>query len=123
MTKGQRILYVEDSDTDIEFLRMRLEDYAPDLDIIVDTAQTVEEAKLVFNHKVHQLVVLDWNLPDGNGFDVASYIRNISNQVSLIFASGALSDTMRKHANSFAPKALLEKKYDKAEIAQITNCL
>lgn len=51
----------------------------------VDVAQTVRQAYESLHKETHSLLLLDMTLPDGNGMDVCSFVRNQGNQVPIIF--------------------------------------
>lgn len=52
----------------------------------VFSAATVEEGKILFSEKNIQLIVCDITLPDGNGFDFCSYIRqDLKSDVRFMF--------------------------------------
>ena len=51
----------------------------------VDVAQTVRQAYESLHKETYSLLLLDMTLPDGNGMDVCSFVRNQGNQVPIIF--------------------------------------
>ena len=51
----------------------------------VDVAQTVRQAYESLHKETYRLLLLDMTLPDGNGMDVCSFVRNQGNQVPIIF--------------------------------------
>lgn len=51
----------------------------------VDEAQTVRQAYESLHKETYSLLLLDMTLPDGNGMDVCSFVRNQGNQVPIIF--------------------------------------
>lgn len=74
------ILLVEDD----EALAIGIEFSLKDEGYEVLRAATVEEATNKFQNEKLDLVLLDINLPDGNGYELCKYIRNSSN-VPIIF--------------------------------------
>ena len=76
-----RILIVEDDKT----ISMGLEYYLKQEDFEVEIANNFEECKKILeNNLIFSLVLLDLGLPDGNGFDVFHYIKNLKN-IPIIF--------------------------------------
>ncbi len=51
----------------------------------VDVAQTVRQAYESLHKETYSLLLLDMTLPNGNGMDVCSFVRNQGNQVPIIF--------------------------------------
>lgn len=75
-----RILLVEDD----EALALGIEFTLTDEKYAVKSVSTVKEAKSLFDSEPFDLIILDVNLPDGNGYDICRYIRQKSD-VSIIF--------------------------------------
>lgn len=72
----KRILLVDDVEFNLEFENkvIRSVMYETDLDIHIDMASNVEEAlsKIKLNNP-YDAIVIDMNLPDGNGVDIAKF--------------------------------------------------
>jgi DNA-binding response OmpR family regulator len=75
-----RILLVEDD----ESLALGIEFTLADEGYDVKLASTVAESKRLFGSDVFDVIILDVNLPDGNGYDLCKYIRAQSD-VPIIF--------------------------------------
>lgn len=75
-----RLLLVEDD----ESLALGIEFSLKDGGYAVSKAGAVEEAKKLFHLEGFDLILLDINLPDGNGYELCKYIRAISD-VPIIF--------------------------------------
>ena len=75
-----RILLVEDD----EALALGIEFTLIEENYIVQRAATVIEAKKLFDSELFDLIILDVNLPDGNGYEICKYIRDKSD-VAIIF--------------------------------------
>lgn len=69
-----RLLLVEDD----EPLAIGIEFTLKDAGYEVSRTSTVEGAKEIFEKEELQLIILDINLPDGNGYDLCKYIREKS---------------------------------------------
>jgi len=66
-----RILLVEDDPA----LRKLLKDALPESIFIIDIAETGREGLDMIVKRKPDLILLDWNLPDLNGFEVCKYIK------------------------------------------------
>jgi len=113
------ILYVEDNDGDVELLNMSLERYCPTLNIRLNVAETFAEAKTLLHANQHSAALLDWNLPDANGPDVAKFIRAQDANFPIVFLSGVFTDSQLTIAKEYKPFACLEKNYNGHFIEQI----
>lgn len=82
----KKILFVEDDDA----LGYALEFSLIDEGYNIIRACTIEDAKNFFNNDEFKLILLDVNLPDGNGYDFCKYVREKSS-VPIIFLT-ALDD-------------------------------
>ncbi len=85
-----RLLLVEDEPQMAEALTAALSRY----DIIVDHAPTLDIAENAARNNVHDVIVLDRQLPDGDGLTLLTYLRSIRSIVPVIVltAKGALAD-------------------------------
>lgn len=76
-----RILLLEDDSSLIDGLVYTLKKN----EFLVDTAQTVSEARNLLSKERYDLLLLDITLSDGSGLDVCTHIRKQGNQVPIIF--------------------------------------
>jgi DNA-binding response OmpR family regulator len=85
-----RILLVEDEDGMATALSTALKNY----DMVVDRAATLAEAEEVMAAGVHDAILLDRHLPDGDGLTLVSTLRRRSIRIPVIIltAKGELSD-------------------------------
>ena len=60
----------------------------------IDTASCVREAEGYFRHREPDMIILDINLPDGDGFSLMQKIRTVSN-VPVLFLSARDEDSDR----------------------------
>lgn len=123
MTDPVYILYVEDNEGDVELLTMAIDRYFPSLNIVLDVAETVQEAIDKFQHCKHAIALLDWNLPDGEGLDVATFIREQQSDFPIFILSGVITDEVRDKAAPYNPIACLEKDYSKGFFQGIEVCI
>jgi len=70
----KRVLVVDDVEFNLEFEQNLIMLYADEagISVEVDTATTVREAKSkIENNELYDVMVIDMNLPDGSGVDIA----------------------------------------------------
>lgn len=123
MDKLIHVLYVEDNEYDVELLLLSIERYNFNSHLVLDIAGTIAEAIDMFSVEKHAGALIDWNLPDGEGTEVAHYIRAISHTLPILFLSGALTEAHINHANQYHPKACIEKDYNKQSLQKIYQLL
>lgn len=85
-----RLLLVEDEPQMADALTTALSRY----DIVVDHAATLDLAENAVANRVHDIVVLDRQLPDGDGLTLIPYLRSLRSAIPVIVltARGALAD-------------------------------
>jgi len=123
MNKFVNVLYVEDNEGDVELMRMSIDRYCPTLNIVLDVAETVEEAKEIFHPDRHVIALIDWNLPDGEGIDVLAFIRETQDALPIFLLSGVITPEQIAAAAKYNPTACLDKDYSKAFFAAIETCV
>lgn len=77
----KRVMIVDDVDFNIEFEENVIKALMSelDVDIQIDSAYTVNEAlKLISENDVYDAMVIDMNLPDGSGVEIAKAAREKS---------------------------------------------
>ena len=100
----QRLLIVDDDPNIVAGLQALLAD-----EWEVKTAMTAREARAVFADFSPDVVLLDMNLPDGNGVDVLHDLKMYSEAVSVIMMSGvgtldSVVESMKLGAETFLQK-------------------
>lgn len=80
MTEKIKLLIVEYDET----ILFGIERFLEKQNILVYSADCIDKAKRLFNILNYDLIILDINLPAGNGFDFCSYVKSVSN-IPIIF--------------------------------------
>lgn len=85
-----RLLLVEDEPQMADALATALHQY----DIIVDHAPNLDFARSAVSEQVHDMIVLDRQLPDGDGLELIKHLRSIGATMPVIVltARGSLAD-------------------------------
>lgn len=85
-----RLLLVEDEIEMAHALRAALSRY----DFVLDHVATLQSARSAADEKIHDAVLLDRQLPDGDGIALLAYLRSIDSNVPVIVltAQSTLSD-------------------------------
>ncbi|OED35355.1 hypothetical protein AB833_30820 [Chromatiales bacterium (ex Bugula neritina AB1)] len=113
MSHTSEVLYVEDCEETVELFRLCLRRYCTDTAITLDVACTVSDAIERFTTERHVAALIDWNLPDGEGTEVAEYIHQFHKALPIIFLSAMFTDQHLLVAERYNPKACLIKDYSK----------
>src|SRR3954453_14713399 len=103
----QRLLIVDDDPNIVAGLQALLAD-----EWDVKTAMTTREARSVFADFSPDVVLLDMNLPDGNGVDVLHDLKMYSEAVSVIMMSGVATVDSVVESMKLGAETFLQKPFD-----------
>lgn len=118
----KKVLLIEDDQKLNLALQMRLKMMQFDVASAVDAVRAMDEA----NKHLPELVILDINLPGGNGFVVAERLRNNAATMTtpIIFITASEQPEFRKRASVIPNCAFLQKPFDASQLAEAVNaCL
>lgn len=95
------------------------------LGINLSIAHTIDDGVAAYDPQKHTLILIDWNLPGGDGTQVAKRIRAKYTDANIVFLSTGYSDERLSAANAFQPVACLKKDTDTANIIAelVQKCL
>lgn len=100
---GRRMLYVDDDATNTRVLRRLLR--VSGVDVELTTCHTAQGARQVLGEDRPEIVLLDYNLPDGNGVSLGREVRQRLPDVQLHLVTALtdrdLDDVMRKAGGVF----------------------
>jgi DNA-binding response OmpR family regulator len=90
MTKGgrKRVLVVDDHPPTRAIMRNILEADKADPFEVIEAATGAETLKLFESKGPFDLILLDVNLPDVDGFTICKGIRNVDDQIPIVFVTG-----------------------------------
>lgn len=80
---GARLLVVDDEPAMVRTLRTNLRGHG----FQVETAENAGEAKASYDRRAPDLVILDLNLPDGDGFEIVRHIRERSGTPIIVLSA------------------------------------
>ena len=115
---NRTILIIDDDRSLSDIIRDMLEDY----DYNVEQAYSVDEAFEVLTDRKYDLILLDINLPDGDGFMICEELRRVST-VPVIFASARTSEDDRVSGFEKGGDDYLPKPYSMKELLARVNAL
>lgn len=84
-----KILFVDDNPYDFELARRTLTKFKSSDFVYIDSVKKFYEH---FQSGVFDIIISDYNLPDGNGTDVFNYAKTIQREIPFIILSGALGE-------------------------------
>ncbi len=113
-----KILIIDDD----EDLSMILSDMLTDYGYGVTHAKNADDAFALLSDNSYHLILLDINLPDGDGFSLCRELRRVST-VPVIFASARTSETDRVEGYDIGGDDYLPKPYSMKELLAHVNAL
>ncbi len=115
--KNTEILLVEDSPSDAELMASMLADIK-EFPNHVQNVQTLSAAKQAIMSKSFDAVVLDLNLPDSNGLQTYTELRDVCNSVPIVILTGMDDREVLTHAlKNGADNYLIKDKVDGGRVA------
>lgn len=111
------VLYIDDTDADVELLRALLGQRG----IRVDAAFTGKRGISAYDPKRHAAVVIDWNLPDMEGPEVAKALLKQHGRCPIAFISGTLEEYHTVVASALRINLCFEKKMNMEHIQHISR--
>lgn len=81
-----------------------------------DIAHNVSQAREFYDNNSYQLILMDWNLPDGSGIELIKEIRGFNDNVSVLMLSGRESVDERVQALDIGADDYLCKPYSNSEL-------
>jgi len=104
-----KILVVEDSENVRQSLVKLLSRVFENIEI--DEAENISQGKEQLSKSIHDLIILDLNLPDGSGINLITQAKAISNSKVIVFSSTA-SEFIRKRALSLGADHFIDKTFE-----------
>jgi CheY-like chemotaxis protein len=93
-----RVLFVEDSDSDIAYVKHLLKLQNDKYDYIVENAPSLFEALQKLDECMYDLVLLDLNLLDASGLEVISSLHVKAPDIPILVYSGVADQQWRERA-------------------------
>ena len=111
---GIRVLLVEDHPVVIEGLQLALERHGFE---VVGAAVSAADGRRLAQEHLPEVALLDFNLPDAGGGELALWVREVSPQTAVIFLTGDESDDALLAALDAGARGFLFKTQPPAQIA------
>jgi response regulator of citrate/malate metabolism len=108
--KKLKILIVDDN----SYYTKRMMEMLIELDnvSVINTAENFEEAHILIDETEHDLILLDIQLPDGNGLDLLKIINQSSHKCEVIMVSNCSDEYYRKQSSKLGARYFLDKTRD-----------
>lgn len=121
MLRQLNILHVDDSNAIILYIKIMLME-VPSIRS-VEPAHTVAEAQEALRTKDIDVVILDINLPDGNGLELLAWIRQNYPGKSVIMFSNNSDEFFRKAAERAGADHFLDKSMEFEELISVLKTI
>jgi len=108
-SNGNNVLVVDDENAVCQIVQRMLSDEQYQ----VQTSQSVTDALRVIEQKPFDVYVMDENLPDGSGLDVAERIRSKGSEAPIILISGYDASSVASRAEKFHIFDFLQKAFSR----------
>lgn len=119
MASAVEVLYVEDCEITVELLKRSIKRHYPECNILLHVVGSVSESIKVYDKRRHVAALIDWNLPDGEGSDVAKHIRALHSTLTIIFLSSVFTDENLRVAGLYNPGDCLVKDFSEEFVTRI----
>lgn len=116
---NKSFILIVDDDPDLTCI---LSDLLTEYGYQTQSAANGEEAYQYLERKAYELIILDINLPEENGFEICRNIRRVS-QVPIIFASARSSENDKINGLDIGADDYLPKPYSLKEMLSRVNAL
>lgn len=119
--KRRKILVAEDDSALLRSIRLRLESRGYE----VVTAQDGYQAVALALKEGPDLLLLDINMPAGDGFSVQDRVRKMEHlrRTPIIYITGDHSQTLVDRAVGVGARSILQKPFDTAELVQTVESI
>jgi DNA-binding NtrC family response regulator len=92
------ILYIEDDSTDIAFLVSEVLSKIPDPVFDLDVANSIADAKDRYYKKTYDIVLLDMNLPNGQGMESVEKVLDFARSIPVVILSEFDDEALARRA-------------------------
>ncbi len=101
-----RVLVVDDEQNFLELMSERLKSW----DYQANTVLTAKDAIFLLQQESFDIIILDYIMPDMDGFSLIRQIRQINNKIPIIMFTAhpdlnSIKEAEKEHVRAFIPKA------------------
>ena len=110
--KGMRVLVVDDNDTSREILKGLLESFSFDVSVAASGEEGLRELEKTSKAGLHDLVLMDWKMPDMNGIEASRRIKNhpgLAKIPTIIMVTGYGRESIMRQADQIGLEGFLVK--------------
>jgi len=110
--KGMRVLVVDDNDTSREILKGLLESFSFDVSVAASGEEGLRELEKASKAGLHDLVLMDWKMPDMNGIEASRRIKNhpgLAKIPTIIMVTGYGRESIMRQADQIGLEGFLVK--------------
>jgi CheY-like chemotaxis protein len=107
--KAFRVLVVDDSQSDIDLTIAQLSQSWPfETDLAIELARDGREALTKLQRERFALLILDWQIPKTNGYDLLRHVRKSGSRVAIVVVTGlerdAIIEDLESHGAAYLHK-------------------
>lgn len=116
-----KLLYIEDNKTNIALMEKVIRSHS---NIQIHTACTAAEGMEMADEIRPDIIILDINLPDINGFDTAAYLKenpNTKDTPIIALTANAMSDAIEQGENTLLFERYLTKPFEVTSLLQVID--
>ncbi|MFT3947472.1 MAG: ATP-binding protein [Agriterribacter sp.] len=113
--RGYTILLVEDNAFNIMIAKSVLEEFGAKVDVTSNGKEAVEQ----FNAALHQVILMDLNMPVMDGYDATRVIRTQNSTIPIIALTATTEEEVTSKANDIEFSAIIQKPFNPDTLCRI----
>jgi CheY-like chemotaxis protein len=121
MNQPVRILFIEDSEEDVELCQLALQRAGLDCDILV--AENEDELRQAFTAFEPDLIVCDFKLPTLDGWEALAITRAARPDIPFLFSSGTIGAERGREAIARGANGYVEKGNERSFVELVQQLL
>jgi CheY-like chemotaxis protein len=112
-----KILFLDDSPVSIRVMKIMLEKNGFD----VFVASNAKDAYEVFDLEKPEVCIIDFNMPDVSGVEVAKHFLSLNPDVKIIMYTASVDAVIKKACEDVDVKAIMRKTFSTTELIEMIN--
>lgn len=110
-----KILIIDD---EIEISRL-LTRFLERRGFIVESAENIQDGKFLYQHENYRYLILDINLPDGNGMEMLPYFKSFRPSCDIIIMSAMANPQLQKQSRQMGALTMVGKPFSTQNILHL----